>query len=134
MSVIKRLFGEHITSKLVRTQNRELSFICIAYNMHRMTNLFLLLMISTEPNRNNNNDKPSNLKHNLLLSLFLRQAVKRALLFALISVKHVKQLYLSKPLSRGINRATSDWKIKSGSSTGLDDSINSTITGGSISP
>jgi hypothetical protein len=50
MSVIKRLFGEHIiTSRLVRTQNRELSFRCIAYNMHRVTNLFLLLMISTEP-------------------------------------------------------------------------------------
>jgi hypothetical protein len=28
--VIKRLFGEHITSRLVRTQNRELSFRCIA--------------------------------------------------------------------------------------------------------
>jgi hypothetical protein len=49
MSVIKRLFGEHVTSRLVRTQNRELSFRCIAYNMHRLTNLFLLLMISTEP-------------------------------------------------------------------------------------
>jgi hypothetical protein len=49
ISVIKRLFGEHITSRLVRTQNRELSFRCIAYNMHRVTNLFLLLMISTEP-------------------------------------------------------------------------------------
>ena len=49
MSVIKRLFGEHVTSRLVRTQNRELSFRCIAYNMHRVTNLFLLLMISTEP-------------------------------------------------------------------------------------
>jgi hypothetical protein len=50
MSVIKRLFDEHIiTSRLVRTQNRELSFRCIAYNMHRVTNLFLLLMISTEP-------------------------------------------------------------------------------------
>ena len=34
MSVIKRLFGEHITSRLVKTQNRELSFRCIAYNMH----------------------------------------------------------------------------------------------------
>ena len=51
MSVIKRLFGEHVTSRLVRTQNRELSFRCIAYNMHRVTNLFLLLMISTEPCR-----------------------------------------------------------------------------------
>ena len=49
MSVIKRLFGEHVTSRLVRTQNRELLFRCIAYNMHRVTSLFLLLMISTEP-------------------------------------------------------------------------------------
>src|SRR6478736_1133746 len=39
LSVIKRLFGEHITSRLVRTQNRELlSFRCIAYNIHRLTN------------------------------------------------------------------------------------------------
>ena len=29
ISVIKRLFGEHITSRLLRTQNRELSFRCI---------------------------------------------------------------------------------------------------------
>ena len=35
VSVIKRLFGEHITSRLVRTQNRELSFRCIAYNTQR---------------------------------------------------------------------------------------------------
>ncbi len=33
-SVIKRLFGEHITSRLVSTQNIELSLRCIAYNMH----------------------------------------------------------------------------------------------------
>ena len=39
ISVIKRLFGQHITSRLVRTQNRELSFRCIAYNTHRLTNL-----------------------------------------------------------------------------------------------
>jgi Transposase DDE domain len=39
ISVIKRLFGEHITSRLVRTQNRELSFRCIAYNTHRLTSL-----------------------------------------------------------------------------------------------
>ena len=52
MSVIKRLFGEHIISRLVRTQNRELSFRCIAYNMHRMTNLLsLVMMISTKPER-----------------------------------------------------------------------------------
>jgi hypothetical protein len=49
VSVIKRLFGEHITSRLVRTQNRELSLRCIAYNTHRITNLFSLVMISTEP-------------------------------------------------------------------------------------
>jgi hypothetical protein len=39
ISVIKRLFGEYITSRLVRTQNRELSFRCIAYNTHRLANL-----------------------------------------------------------------------------------------------
>ena len=49
LSVIKRLFGEHITSRLVRTQNRELCLRCIAYNMHRLTNLIIILMVSTEP-------------------------------------------------------------------------------------
>lgn len=47
VSVIKRLFGEHISSRQVRTQNRELSFRCIAYNMHRLTNLVIVVMIST---------------------------------------------------------------------------------------
>jgi hypothetical protein len=47
MSVIKRLFGECIKSTLVRTQNRELSFRCIAYNMHRLTNLVIIVMVST---------------------------------------------------------------------------------------
>ena len=47
MSVIKRIFGEHITSRLVRTQNREISFRCIAYNTHRLTNLVIRIMIST---------------------------------------------------------------------------------------
>ena len=42
MSVIKRLFGEYVTSKLIRTYNRELSFRRIAYNMHRLTNLVIL--------------------------------------------------------------------------------------------
>ena len=42
VSVIKRLFGEHITSRLVKTQNRELSFRCIAYNIHRLTNLIMI--------------------------------------------------------------------------------------------
>jgi hypothetical protein len=52
ISVIKRLFGEQITSRLVRTQNRELSFRCIAYNTHRLTNLIIILMVSTKPNDN----------------------------------------------------------------------------------
>jgi hypothetical protein len=46
ISVTKRLFGGHITSRLVRTQNRELSFKCIAYNMHRLTNLTIISMVS----------------------------------------------------------------------------------------
>jgi hypothetical protein len=48
ISVIKRLFGEHITSRLVKTQNRELSLRCRAYNMHRLTNLIIILMVSTK--------------------------------------------------------------------------------------
>jgi hypothetical protein len=47
VSVIKRLFGEHLMSRLTRTQNRELSFRCITYNMHRLTNLIILMMFST---------------------------------------------------------------------------------------
>ena len=49
VSVIKRLFGEHIRSRHVMTQNRELSLRCIAYNMHRLTDLVVRMMISTEP-------------------------------------------------------------------------------------
>ncbi len=37
LSVIKRMFGEHITSRNVKMQNRELTFRVIAYNMHRLT-------------------------------------------------------------------------------------------------
>jgi hypothetical protein len=49
-SVMKRLFGEYLTSVLVRTQNRERAFRCMAYNMHRVTNLLLLwVMVSTQP-------------------------------------------------------------------------------------
>ena len=44
VSVIKQLFGEHITSRLVKTQNRELSFRCIAYNIHRLTNLIITFL------------------------------------------------------------------------------------------
>ena len=47
MSVIKRLFGECVTSRLIRTQNRELSFRCIAYNMYRLTNIVIIVMVST---------------------------------------------------------------------------------------
>lgn len=46
MSVIKRLFGEYVTSKLIRTQNRVLSFRYIAYNLHRLTNLVISMMVS----------------------------------------------------------------------------------------
>jgi hypothetical protein len=49
VSVIKRLFGEHITSRLIRMQNRELTFRCIAYNTHRMVKLIVMTMVSTEP-------------------------------------------------------------------------------------
>ena len=47
VSAIKRLFGEYLMSRLTRTQNRELSFRCITYNMHRLTNLVILMMFST---------------------------------------------------------------------------------------
>jgi hypothetical protein len=47
VSVIKRLFGEHLKSRSTRTQNRELSFRCIIYNMHRLTNLIVSMMVST---------------------------------------------------------------------------------------
>ena len=49
ISVIKRLFGEHITSRLVRTQNRELSFRCITYNAHRLTNLTIITWFLQSP-------------------------------------------------------------------------------------
>ena len=53
VSVIKRLFGEHITSKLIRMQNRELTFRCIAYNVHRMVKLVVMVMVSTKPKKQN---------------------------------------------------------------------------------
>ena len=49
VSVIKRLFGEHITSTLVRMQNRELVFRCIAYDAHRMVNLLVIVRCFLEP-------------------------------------------------------------------------------------
>ena len=35
VSVIKRLFGENISSRLIRMQNRELTFRSITYNLHK---------------------------------------------------------------------------------------------------
>jgi hypothetical protein len=49
ISVIKRLFGEYVTSRLIRMQNRELVFRCIAYNVHRMVKLVFMVMVSTQP-------------------------------------------------------------------------------------
>ena len=49
VSVIKRLFGEHITSRLIRIQNRELTLRCIAYNAHRLVKLVVMVMVSTQP-------------------------------------------------------------------------------------
>jgi hypothetical protein len=49
VSVIKRLFGEHITSRLIKMQNRELTFRCIAYNTHRLVKLIVMAMVSTMP-------------------------------------------------------------------------------------
>ena len=43
VSLIKRLFGEHITSKLIRMQNRQLTLRCIAHNVHRMLNLVIII-------------------------------------------------------------------------------------------
>jgi len=43
VSVIKRLFGERITSRSVKTQNSEKSFRYIAYYTHRLTNLTLII-------------------------------------------------------------------------------------------
>ena len=45
VSVIKRLFGEHISSRLIRMQNRELTFRCITYNLHRMLSLIIIKWI-----------------------------------------------------------------------------------------
>ena len=49
VSVIKRLFGEHISSRLIRMQNRELTFRCIAYNVHRMLNLIIVRWFLQSP-------------------------------------------------------------------------------------
>ena len=38
-SVVKRLMREHLSSRLVRMQNRELALRLIAYNAHRLANI-----------------------------------------------------------------------------------------------
>jgi len=38
-SVVKRLMGEHLSSRLVRTQDRELALRLIAYSAHRVINI-----------------------------------------------------------------------------------------------
>ncbi len=48
-SVMKRLFGKHISSRLIRMQIREITFRCIAYYMHRKTNILLLIVVSVKP-------------------------------------------------------------------------------------
>jgi hypothetical protein len=46
-NVIKRLFGEHVEPRSVKTYNEVLPLRCIALNnMHRMTNLVIMVMIS----------------------------------------------------------------------------------------
>ena len=45
VSVIKRLFVELKSSRLIRMQNRELTFRCITYNLHRMLNLIIIKWI-----------------------------------------------------------------------------------------
>jgi len=45
LSVIKRMFGEYITSRRVGAQNRELTFRCIAYNMHRCERIIFVMAI-----------------------------------------------------------------------------------------
>ncbi len=47
LSVIKRMFGEHITSKLIKMQNRELIFRVIAYNMHRLS-VFMVWFLQSQ--------------------------------------------------------------------------------------
>jgi hypothetical protein len=48
-SVIKRMFGEYIRSKMIRTKNREMAFRCIAYNMHRIVKLFIAIWFLHSP-------------------------------------------------------------------------------------
>jgi len=42
--VIKRMFGENVTSRKISTQNRELMYRVIAYNAYRITRNNLLIL------------------------------------------------------------------------------------------
>ena len=42
-SVIKRMFGDNVTSRKISTQNRELMYRVIAYNAYRITRDCLLI-------------------------------------------------------------------------------------------
>ena len=54
VSVIKRtVWRIHITSRLIRMQNRELTIRYIAYNVHRMLNLFFMGWILQSQKFNN---------------------------------------------------------------------------------
>lgn len=44
LSVIKRMFGEYIASRRIAAQNRELTFRCIAYNMHRCERIIFVIV------------------------------------------------------------------------------------------
>ena len=46
--VIKRLFGEHITSRQIKMQNRELIFRCITYNLHIHVKLVIIRIFSAQ--------------------------------------------------------------------------------------
>ena len=73
VSVIKRLFGEHITSRLIRMQNRELTLRCIAYNVHRMVKLVVMVMVSTQPENmyENANTFNTTIKSKIKMNMFL---------------------------------------------------------------
>ena len=43
-SVIKKMFGENVTSRKILTQNRELTYRVIAYNAYRITRNDLLIL------------------------------------------------------------------------------------------
>ncbi len=55
LSVIKRMFGEYITSRRARAQNRELAFRCIAYNMNRCERIIFVIIRGFLHSQNSSN-------------------------------------------------------------------------------